>query len=81
MLHSLLPFLRRLIRREALGEMTALAGTTLFLALMMTQPDWDEPTYQIAWGATALGLVALGSYLMLSRRRVAGRQRQGTTRE
>ena len=81
MLHSLLPFLRRLIRREALGEMTALAGTTLLLALMMTQPDWDEPAYQIAWGATALGLVALGSYLMLSRRRVAGRQQQGTTRE
>ena len=74
--HNALPFLRRLIRREAVGEITALFGTTLLLLLMMTPPDWEEPAYQIVWGVTGLGLVALGSYLMLKRRRY-GRQQRG----
>jgi len=70
-----------MIRREAVGEITALFGTTLLLLLMMTQPDWDEPAYQIVWGAGSLGLVALGSYLMLSRRRQTGRQRDRAAKE
>ena len=74
-------YLRRLIRREAVGEITALFGTTLLLLLMMSQPDWDQPAYQIVWGATGLGLVALGCYLMLSRRRQTGRQREGAAKE
>ena len=68
-------FLRRMIRREAVGEITALFGTTLLLLLMMNRPDWDEPAFQILWGAAGLGLVVVGSYLMLSRRRDRGRQR------
>ena len=64
-----------MIRREAVGEITALFGTTLLLLLMMNRPDWDEPAFQILWGAAGLGLVAVGSYLMLSRRRDEGRQR------
>jgi len=64
-----------MIRREAVGEITALFGTTLLLLLMMNRPDWDEPAFQILWGAAGLGLVVVGSYLMLSRRRDRGRQR------
>ena len=64
-----------MIRREALGEITALFGTTLLLLLMMNRPDWDEPAFQILWGAAGLGLVVVGSYLMLSRRRGERRQR------
>ena len=64
-----------MIRREAVGEITALFGTTLLLLLMMNRPDWDEPAFQILWGAAGLGLVVVGSYLMLSRRRGEGRQR------
>ena len=79
--YNALPFLRRLIRREAVGEITALFGTTLLLLLMMTQPDWDEPAYQIVWGASGLGLVAFGSYLMLSRRRDGRQQRGRAARE
>ena len=75
------PSLRRMIRREAVGEITALFGTTLLLLLMMTQPDWDEPVYQIVWGAGSLGLVGLGSYLMLSRRRRMGLQRDRVAKE
>ena len=75
--HSARPFLRRMIRREAVGEIAALSGTSLLLLLMMSQPDWDEPTHQIVWGALSLGLVALGSYLMLSRRREKRRQQEG----
>jgi hypothetical protein len=75
------PFLRRMIRREAAGEITALLGTTLLLLLMMSQPDWDAPAHQIIWGAAGLGLVALGFYLMLSRRSQPGRQREGAARE
>lgn len=70
-----------MIRREAVGEITALFGTTLLLLLMMTQPDWDEPAYQIVWGVASLGLVGLGSYLMLSRRRRTGRQRDRVAKE
>ena len=70
-----------MIRREAAGEITALLGTTLLLLLMMSQPDWDEPAYQIIWGAAGLGLVALGVYLMLSRRSQPGRQREDAARE
>lgn len=64
-----------MIRREALGEITALFGTTLLLLLMMNRPDWDDPAFQILWGAAGLGLVVVGSYLMLSRRRGERRQR------
>jgi preprotein translocase subunit Sss1 len=64
-----------MIRREAVGEITALFGTTVLLLLMMNRPDWDEPAFQILWGAAGLGLVVVGSYLMLSRRRGEGRQR------
>ena len=74
--HNLPPFLRRTIRGEAVGEITALFGTTLLLLLMMTPPDWEEPAYQIVWGATGLVLVAFGSYLILKRRR-GGRQQRG----
>ncbi len=70
-----------MIRREAVGEITALFGTTLLLLLMMTQSDWDEPAYQIVWGAGSLGLVGLGFYLMLSRRRQTGRQRDRVAKE
>ena len=79
--HSALPSIRRRIRREAVGEITALLGTSLLLLLMMTQPDWDEPSYQIVWGGVSLSLVVLGSYLMLSRRRRAGRQRERVAKE
>lgn len=74
-------FLRRMIRREAVGEITALFGTTLLLLLMMSRPDWDEPAFQILWGAAGLGLVVVGSYLMLSRRRDEGRQRVRVSEE
>jgi len=70
-----------MIRREAVGEITALFGTTLLLLLMMSRPDWDEPAFQILWGAAGLGLVAVGSYLMLSRRRGKGRQRVRVSEE
>lgn len=70
-----------MIRREAVGEITALFGTTLLLLLMMSRPDWDEPAFQILWGAAGLGLVAVGSYLMLSRRRVEGRHRVRVSEE
>ena len=70
-----------MIRREAAGEIAALLGTTLLLLLMMSQPDWDEPAYQIIWGAAGLGLVALGFYLMLSRRSQPGRQREDAAKE
>jgi hypothetical protein len=66
-------FLRRTIRRETVGEIAALFGTTLLLLLMMSQPDRDEPVFQIVWGAAGLGLVAIGSYLILTKR--AGRRR------
>ncbi len=79
--HNPVPFLRRAIRREAVGEITALFGTTLLLLLMMTPPDWEEPTYQIVWGVTGLGLVAFGSYLMLRRRRDVRRQHGRGARE
>ena len=79
--HSALPSLRRIIRREVVGEITALLGTSLLLLLMMTQPDWDEPSYQIVWGGAGVSLVALGCYLMLSRRRRAGRQRERAAKE
>jgi len=74
-------FLRRMIRREAVGEITALFGTTLLLLLMMNRPDWDEPAFQILWGTAGLGLVVVGSYLMLSRRRDRGRQRVRVSEE
>jgi len=74
-------FLRRMIRREAVGEITALFGTTLLLLLMMNRPDWDEPAFQILWGAAGLGLVAVGSYLMLSRRRDQGRHQVRVSEE
>ena len=70
-----------MIRREAVGEITALFGTSLLLLLMMTQPDWDQPSYQIVWGGVSVSLVALGCYLMLSRRRRAGRQRERAAKE
>lgn len=70
-----------MIRREAVGEITALFGTTLLLLLMMSRPDWDEPAFQILWGAAGLGLVVVGSYLMLSRRRDEGRQRVRVSEE
>lgn len=70
-----------MVRREAVGEITALFGTTLLLLLMMTQPDWDEPAYQIGWGAGSLGFVGLGFYLMLSRRRRMGRHRDRVAKE
>jgi hypothetical protein len=70
-----------MIRREAVGEITALFGTTLLLLLMMSRPDWDEPAFQVLWGAAGLGLVAVGSYLMLSRRRDEGRQRVRVSEE
>jgi hypothetical protein len=76
-----LSFLRRTIRGEAVGEITALFGTTLLLLLMMTPPDWEEPTYQIVWGVTGLGLVAFGSYLILRRRRDPRQQRGRGARE
>ena len=81
MRHNALPFLRRMIRREAVGEITALFGTTMLLLLMMTQPDWDEPSYQIVWGGASVSLVALGSYLMLSGRRRSGRRRERVAKE
>ena len=65
-----------MIRREAAGELIALFGTTLLLLLMMSRPHWDEPAFQLAWGAVGLGLVALGVFLMLGRRRGTGRQRE-----
>ncbi len=71
----------RVIRREAAGEIAALLGTTLLLLLMMSQPNWDEPAYQIVWGAASIGLVALGFYLMLRRRSQPGRQREGAAKE
>ncbi|HZY30188.1 MAG TPA: hypothetical protein VFF86_00960 [Candidatus Methylomirabilis sp.] len=64
-----------MVRREAVGEITALFGTASLLLLMMSQPDWDDPAFQILWGAIGLSLVAVGSYLILSRRRHAGRHR------
>jgi hypothetical protein len=70
-----------MIRREAVGEITALFGTTLLLLLMMNRPDWDEPAFQILWGTAGLGLVVVGSYLMLSRRRDRGRQRVRVSEE
>ena len=70
-----------MIRREAVGEITALFGTTLLLLLMMSRPDWDEPAFQVLWGAAGLGLVAVGSYLMLSRRRAEGRHRVRVSEE
>ena len=70
-----------MIRREVIGEIAALLGTTLLLLLMMSRPDWDEPAFQILWGAAGLGLVAVGSYLMLSRRRDEGRQRVKVSEE
>lgn len=56
---------RRMNRREAVGEITAPFGTILLLLLMMSHPNPDEPAFQIIWGAVGLGLVALGSFLML----------------
>lgn len=70
-----------MIRREAVGEIAALFGTTLLLLLMMNRPDWDEPAFQILWGAAGLGLVVVGSYLMLSRRRDQDRQRVRVSEE
>jgi len=70
-----------MIRREAAGEIAALLGTTLLLLLMMSQPNWDEPAHQIIWGAVSVGLVALGFYLMLSRRSQPGRQREDAAKE
>lgn len=72
--HARRQFLRRVIRRETVGEIAALLGTTLLLLLMMSQPDREEPALLIAWGATGLTLLALGAYLMLSRRRQADRE-------
>jgi hypothetical protein len=73
-------FLRRITRRETIGEIAALFGTTLLLLLMMSQPDRDEPLFQVLWGAVGLGLVAGGSYLILTRR--PGRpQGRGSERE
>lgn len=74
-------FPRRVIGREAIGEIAALVGTALLLLLMMSQPDQDQPAYQIIWALIGLGLVALGSYLMLSRRRERGRRRERVARE
>ena len=74
-------FRRRMLRREAIGEIAALLGTTLLLLLVMSRPDWDEPTFQIVWGVAGLVLVAVGSYLMLSQRRQVDRERPGTARE
>ena len=71
--HSSRRFLRRVIRRDAVGEVAALLGTTLLLLLMMSQPDWEEPALHIVWGAAGLSLLALGSYLMLRRRRQTDR--------
>ncbi|MGH7369618.1 MAG: hypothetical protein ACREIN_01870, partial [Candidatus Methylomirabilaceae bacterium] len=65
--------LRRVIRRDAVGEVAALFGTTLLLLLMMSQPDWEEPVLQIIWGAVGVSLLALGTYLMLRRRRQTDR--------
>jgi hypothetical protein len=67
-------FLRRAVRRETFGEIAALLGTTFLLLLMMTQPNWEEPALQIVWGAVGLSLLALGIYMMLVRRRGAGRK-------
>ena len=74
-------FRRRMIRRDAIGEIAALLGTTLLLLLVMSKPDWDEPAFQIVWGVTGLALVVVGSYLMLSQRRQVERGRSGTGRE
>ena len=74
-------FRRRMLRREAIGEIAALLGTTLLLLLMMSTPDWDEPAFQIVWGMAGLALVGVGSYLMLSQRRQVDRGRSGAARE
>ena len=72
--HARRPILRRAIDRETVGEIAALLGTTLLLLLMMSQPDWEEPALLIVWGAAGLTLLAVGSYLMLSKRRRADRE-------
>ena len=76
-----LSFRRRMMRREVIGEIAALLGTTLLLLLMMTQPDWNEPAFHIAWGATGLALVLAGAFLMLSGRGQADRRRPGAAKE
>ncbi len=65
-------FLHRVVRREAIGEIAAPLGTALLLRFMMSQPDWEEPTLHIVWGAAGPSLLALGSFLMLSGQREAG---------
>lgn len=79
--HPMPSFRRRMIRRDAIGEIAALLGTTLLLLLMMSKPDWDEPVFQIVWGVAGLALVVVGSYLMLSQRRQVDQGRSGTGRE
>jgi len=79
--HAMPSFRRRMIRRDAIGEIAALLGTTLLLLLVMSKPDWDEPAFQIVWGVAGLALVVVGSYLMLSERRQVDRGRSDATRE
>jgi len=79
--HAMPSFRRRMIRRDAIGEIAALLGTSLLLLLVMSKPDWDEPAFQIVWGVAGLALVVVGSYLMLSERRQVDRGRSDATRE
>ncbi len=59
--------------REWLGELLAMAGMLSLLLLLMTKPDWDDLSGQVAWAAAGAGTTGVGIYLLLTER---GRRRR-----
>jgi hypothetical protein len=43
------------------------------LILLMTKPDWEDLSWQIAWAGLGIGTAGVGVYLLLSQRGRRGR--------
>jgi len=59
--------------REWAGELLAMAGMLSLLLLLMTRPDWENLSWQVAWAAAGAGATGVGIYLLLNER---GRRRR-----
>lgn len=59
--------------REWFGELLAMAGMLSLLLLLMTKPDWEDLSWQIAWAALGIGTTGVGVFLLLTQGRRRGR--------
>ncbi len=59
--------------RERFGELLAILGMLSLLLLFMTRPEWEDPSWQIAWAAGSAGATGVGIFLLLTERGRRGR--------